>query len=75
MAESILMHVNEGGVGPQLDITAPRLVEVVVRQDHKSLWVNVDGVCRLRICQIDNITWDVGDGNTLRTAGGYDQSG
>ena len=34
------------------DITAPEHVEVVVREDGKVLWVNVDGECRLRICRI-----------------------
>lgn len=35
-----------------LDITAPKIVEVLVRVDEKVLWVNVDGVCVLRVCQI-----------------------
>lgn len=36
-----------------LDITAPAHgVEVQIRLDGKVLWVNVDGVLRLRICQI-----------------------
>jgi hypothetical protein len=39
-------------VGPQLDITAPEMVQVQLRDDGKVLWVNVDGVCRLRISRI-----------------------
>lgn len=36
-----------------LDITAPKAgVEVLVRDDGSVLWVNVDGICRLRICRI-----------------------
>lgn len=39
-----------------LDLTAPdHGVEVLVRNDGKVLWVNVDGICRLRICQIPEL--------------------
>jgi hypothetical protein len=38
-----------------LDITAPTLVEVQVRRDGRVLWVNVDGACKLRICQIGEL--------------------
>ena len=36
----------------QLDITAPHMVHVGVSADRKVLWVNVDGICVLRVCQI-----------------------
>lgn len=32
-----------------IDITNPEEVEVVLRQDRRVLWVNIDGVCRLRV--------------------------
>jgi hypothetical protein len=36
-----------------MDITAPEHgVVVSVRDDEKVLWVDVDGICVLRICQI-----------------------
>jgi hypothetical protein len=35
-----------------LDITNPPRVEIVVRADGKTIWVNVDGIYTLRICQI-----------------------
>jgi hypothetical protein len=38
--------------GEMVDIAAPVNVEVEVRGDQKVLWVNVDGVARLRICRI-----------------------
>lgn len=38
------------------DITAPKEVEVSISFDSKILWVNVDGRCELRICQIGNLT-------------------
>jgi hypothetical protein len=57
-------HSNDAIFGHQLDISSPEKVEVLVRADRKVLWINVDGVCRLRICQITDITWDIGDGNT-----------
>ena len=37
-----------------VDITAPAYVEVKVREDGQVLWVNVDGVCALRICRPQN---------------------
>lgn len=37
------------------DITGARAVEVSVRDDGKVLWVNVDGLCVLRVCRIDYI--------------------
>jgi hypothetical protein len=38
--------------GQMVDIAAPVNVEVEVRGDQKVLWVNVDGVARLRLCRI-----------------------
>jgi hypothetical protein len=38
--------------GRMVDIAAPVTVEVEVRGDQKVLWVNVDGVARLRIFRI-----------------------
>lgn len=40
------------------DITAPQEVEVSIKHDSKVIWVNVDGVCRLRCCAIGNLTVD-----------------
>jgi hypothetical protein len=38
------------------DITAPKIgVEVSVNHDQTILWVNVDGICVLRICQISEL--------------------
>jgi hypothetical protein len=34
------------------DITAPAHVQIIIRADGKTVWVNVDGICKLRICQI-----------------------
>jgi hypothetical protein len=48
--------VSEIGDIKQLDITAPaEIVEVQIREDKKVIWVNVDGVCCLRICQIPKL--------------------
>jgi len=38
-----------------LDITAPQVVEVSIRDDGKVLWINVDGICRLRAYQITTL--------------------
>lgn len=40
--------------GQMLDITAPKLVQVQVSNNGR-LWVNVDGVCRLRVCKAGDI--------------------
>jgi hypothetical protein len=40
-------------VTEMLDITAPAEgVEIEIRNDGKTIWVNVDGICRLRVCQV-----------------------
>jgi hypothetical protein len=40
----------------QLDITKPDIgVEIQIKDDSKVIWVNVDGICVLRICQISNL--------------------
>jgi len=38
---------------PSIDITAPKAVQIDIREDGKVLWINVDGICRLRCCQIE----------------------
>lgn len=42
-------------LGSQLDITGADNVEIQIRRDSKVIWVNVQGVCVLRICQIKNL--------------------
>lgn len=39
-----------------IDITGSDNVEVAIRDDGSVLWVNVDGVCVLRVCKIKSIT-------------------
>jgi len=39
----------------QLDIIGAEHVEVLVKEDGKVLWVNVNGMCALRICKIDSL--------------------
>jgi len=38
-----------------LDITAPEQVQVLVNVDGSVLWVNIDGVCRLRVCRMKDL--------------------
>jgi hypothetical protein len=40
---------------PMIDVTAPQVVEVSIRNDGKVVWVNVDGICRFRACQITTV--------------------
>jgi len=41
--------------GKMTDITAPEAVEIQIREDGKTIWVNVDGMCILRCCKIKNL--------------------
>ena len=42
-----------------LDIAKPDIaVQVQISPDSKTLWVNVDGLCRLRICRISRLDLD-----------------
>lgn len=38
-----------------VDITEPKIVEVLIRDDGRVVWVNVDGICRFRACRIHTI--------------------
>lgn len=45
-----------------VDITQPKYAVQVQANDNRSvLWVNVDGVCVLRVCRIPQgaLTWDM----------------
>jgi hypothetical protein len=51
---------DTGGAGgspatDEIDITAPNAVHVQIRADSRVVWVNVDGSCRLRCCQIGQL--------------------
>jgi hypothetical protein len=48
------METKEVYAGSLLDISNPEHVEVVLKEDHKVLWVNIEGVCKLRVCNIQN---------------------
>lgn len=39
-----------------LDVTAPEEVEIQIRVDGKVVWVNIDGVCKLRACRVKKLT-------------------
>jgi len=39
-------------LGDLHDVTAPEFVQVVIRRDGKVVWINVDGACVFRACQI-----------------------
>lgn len=50
------MKASYDVINKTLDITKPEIgVEILIREDKKVIWVNVDGVCRLRICQIPEL--------------------
>ena len=52
---------NQIHIGEQMiDITAglETVVEISIRDDGRVIWVNVDGVCRLRCCRIEKLVVD-----------------
>lgn len=40
----------------QVNITGAQIVHVEKRADGKVLWVNVNGICVLRVCNIGKLT-------------------
>jgi hypothetical protein len=58
-------------VEAMVDVTAPQhVVEVQVHEDNSVLWVNVDGVCILRICRIPKLTVVWGNNQIERVGAG-----
>ncbi len=52
-AKDEIMEVIKIATNDQvIDITAPSHVEVKIRGDGKVVWVNVDGICKFRACQV-----------------------
>lgn len=47
-------------LGDMTDITAPKAVQIQIRPDGKTFWVNANGICVLRCCQIEEL--DIEDG-------------
>jgi hypothetical protein len=45
----------ENPIGAQIDITVPKVVQIVIKQDGTVVWVNIDGICRLRACRIEKL--------------------
>lgn len=41
-----------------LDITGPVIVQIQIRNDGDVIWINVDGMCRMRICRISALYLD-----------------
>ena len=41
-----------------LDITGADVVELVIRDDGKVVWVNVNGICCLRVCKVERVVLD-----------------
>jgi hypothetical protein len=48
------LEIYHGPIGPMFDVTKPKLVEISVAEKSNGLvvWVNIDGVCRLRVCRL-----------------------
>jgi hypothetical protein len=56
MKDPRIMMLDDEIIGPQLDITAPlHAVQIQIKHNSSVVWVNVDGVLRLRICRIPKL--------------------
>jgi len=44
--------------GEPVDVVGPKIVQIMLRDDKKVLWVNVDGVCLFRACRIEKVTFE-----------------
>lgn len=38
-----------------MDVTAPKHVEVLIHDDGKVIWINVNGICLFRACRIGEL--------------------
>jgi hypothetical protein len=54
--EAVVAAENIRLAGQFVDITAPDQVEVEIRADGSVLWVHVEGITKLRLCRIQNLT-------------------
>lgn len=41
-----------------IDIRAPDAVEIAFSADGKTMWINVDGICRLRVVGAGRVDFD-----------------
>lgn len=51
----LLNPTTEQLMDAHLDITAVESVQIEVKDDNSVLWINVDGICVLRICRITRL--------------------
>lgn len=58
-----------------IDITGPQVVEVQVSHDCRKLWVNVNGKCVLRCCQIENLVTESIDQKPVLSEDANDAAG
>jgi hypothetical protein len=47
----LLMELNE----KMSDITGADYVEILIRNDSKVIWININGICVFRVCEIKNL--------------------
>lgn len=54
--EKVFIEVEETEDIPAMeDLSDPLVVQIVLSDDGRRLWINVDGVCRLRCSRIVNL--------------------
>lgn len=46
---------DDGTIGPQMEIGAPEVVQIVIDRGGQVIWVNVDGICRLRASRVGTV--------------------
>jgi hypothetical protein len=55
-ADSIDLDSMRKIMESHVDVTGAELVEVQINSNRDTMWVNVNGICLLRICKINNLT-------------------
>ena len=53
--EQVVANETKRSTETMVDIAYPNVVDVVLRNDGTGLWVNVDGVCALRITHVKRL--------------------
>lgn len=49
-------QITGGGEEPtQMDVTGAQVVDISIRADGTVIWINIDNVCKLRVCRIKKL--------------------
>lgn len=58
--------LHKEGAPVMSDITAPEVLEIIIHHDGQTVWINIDGTCRLRACRIKELRIEDGRRGPIR---------